>query len=84
MEGGGYLKRAADQMKRLMDSKSVPFDYDIDAIPKVPCKRNTRSGDIPDRKQQGKKSTNNKCHQCNCVMCMKSGMPEHKYKLHSS
>ena len=61
-------KSAATQIKRLATSKMV-YQYNINEFIRVPHKKRLRNGVIPNRKQKGKKMTNNHGNQLYCVLC---------------
>ena len=52
--------RAATQIKRHTVSKSALSNYDSDVSTKVPCKKEARTGFLPESKQQGKENPKNK------------------------
>ena len=84
IETKGNRKLAADQIKRLADSKAVSTHSDSNTSANMPRKKKSSTAVLPSRKKQGRKNPNHKGSQCYCVLCKNYVMPEHKYTLHSS
>ena len=77
-------KRSAYQIEKLADSKEAPESSDSDVSRRVPSKNNERTGVLPTRKQQGKKTPKHSITHSYCILFKKAGIPESKWKLHSS
>ena len=72
------------QTKIFAASKAAPTNSDRYTPTRVPLKKKARTGILPDQKNKGKKIPNHSGAWNYCVMYKKCGMPEHKWKLHSS
>ena len=84
MEVKDNIKRVAAHIKRLAASKAAPINSDSDNYTRVPRKKKVRTGILPSHKQHGKNTPNNHGAQRYCVLCKNAGMPERKWKSHSS
>ena len=76
-------KRSATQIKNIATSK-VASQYDSNELIRVPRKKRGRTGIIPNRKQQRKKTPKHNRNQCYCIIFKKAGIPDQNYILHSS
>ena len=77
-------KRALDQTKRLATSNAALTNDGSDTSAKVPHKKKARTGVIPPHNQQVRKNPKHKGFQHYCVLYKNYGMPDCKYKSHSS
>ena len=84
MEGKYNRKWDVAQIKILAASKLAPENYDSDTSTQVPRKKKARTGVLPAHKYKGNKNPKYKFYRSYFVLCKKAGMPERKYKSHSS
>ena len=78
------MKRAAAQIKRLAYSNVAPVNSDINLSIRVPRKKKSSTGVLPNLKQHGEKTHKHRGAQLYWMLCKKSVMPEIKYILQSS
>ena len=72
------------QIKNIAASKVAPVSSDSDASVRVTHKNKARSGFLSDQNQQDNKTPNHRFAQYYYVLINNTGMPERKYKPHSS
>ena len=83
MEAKGNRKIAVSQIKIIAASKAAPANSGRNLSARLPCKKKASTSFLPSHRQQGKKISNHSCAQRYCVLCKKSGISEHKWKMHS-
>ena len=84
MEVKDNRKRAASQIKSPATSNEAPISYDSDNSIRVQRKKNEGHGVLTSQTQHGKNTPKHHGAQRYYMMCKKSGMPERKWKSHSS
>ena len=84
MEIKGNSKRAADKINNIAAFKETQDNSESDASARVPHKKKARTGVLPIRNQQNKNAPKHIYAQCYYVLFKKAGMPDRKYKSHSS
>ena len=76
-------KMSETQIKSI-ETSSAASNSDIHESVRLTCKKMVRTGVLPKRKQQEKKTTKYHVIHCYLALCKKAGMPERKYMSHSS
>ena len=84
MEVKDNSRRAAYQIGKLSVSKEAPAISNSDTSTRVPHKKNERTGVLLAQNQKGKTTPNHSISHSYCILFKKSGIPEIKWKLHSS